>query len=163
MTSALRRWLKVSSSVGVVITPDELWPLRHKALRTSLAIVGQRELAEDIVQDVFLRAIGHREPVRHVEAWLRTLVVRASLNAVRRPTSVTITEDLTEAGTSFEESAMVRIALQSLPPQSRAILALAYFEGLSHREIAELLEIPEGTVASRLSTARAAFEQEWNR
>lgn len=162
MTVAVRRWLKVTSSEGVKLTPDDLWPLRHQAFRTALAIVGQRELAEDIVQDVFVKALNHGEPVRHVEAWLRTLVVRASLNALRRPTSQTLATDVPDDGT-FEEAVLVRAALQKLSPDSRTILALAYFESLSHREIAELLDIPEGTVASRLHTARAAFQKEWNR
>jgi RNA polymerase sigma-70 factor (ECF subfamily) len=145
-----------------LLTPDDVWPLRHRAFRTALAIVGQRELAEDIVQDVLVKALDHGEPVWNVEAWVRTLVVRASLNALRRPTPQILASDPTDNAT-FEDAVLVRDALAKLSPESRTILALAYFESLNHREIAELLDVPEGTVASRLHTARAAFQKEWNR
>lgn len=162
MAIALRRRIKSTGAVGERITPEALWALRHQAYRTALSIVGQRELAEDIVQDVFVKAIEHREPVVHLEAWLRTLIVRQAINTLRRPSSQSLTVDTAEEG-SFEDAILVRAALDKLDPATRALLALAYVDGLSHKELAEMFEIPEGTVSSRLHAARAAFNKEWNR
>jgi RNA polymerase sigma-70 factor (ECF subfamily) len=61
----------------------------------------------------------------------------------------------------FGEQVDVRLVMQSLPADSRAILSLSYFEGLSYQEISDTLGIPAGTVASRLSTARERFRDAW--
>jgi RNA polymerase sigma-70 factor (ECF subfamily) len=56
--------------------------------------------------------------------------------------------------TSFQRTEMVQEAVSTLPDASRAVLVLREFEGLSYKEISESLEIPVGTVMSRLSYAR---------
>lgn len=162
MAIALRRRIKLTGAEGERITPEALWALRHRAYHIALSIVGQRELAEDIVQDVLVKALDHREPVAHLEAWLRTLVVRHAINALRRPSGQAFESETIREG-SFEDGVLVRAALDKLDPETRALLALAYVDGLSHKELAEMFEIPEGTVASRLHAARAAFHKEWNR
>jgi RNA polymerase sigma-70 factor, ECF subfamily len=68
-----------------------------------------------------------------------------------------------EVGHDPTESIAVRDALARLEPTDRAILSLSHFEGLSYAEISQALEIPAGTVASRLHAARDAFRREWNR
>ncbi|MCC6676842.1 MAG: sigma-70 family RNA polymerase sigma factor [Phycisphaerales bacterium] len=60
-----------------------------------------------------------------------------------------------------ERDAMVQQALESLPPALREILILAYFQRLSYIQIADELEIPLGTVKSRLHAAVAAFAKQW--
>jgi RNA polymerase sigma-70 factor (ECF subfamily) len=51
--------------------------------------------------------------------------------------------------------------LKRLTPEHRALLGMAINQGLSYREISEALDIPEGTVASRLSAAKKAFQRKW--
>jgi RNA polymerase sigma-70 factor, ECF subfamily len=162
MAIALRRRIRSTSTVGEQITPEALWALRHRAFHIAIAILGQREQAEDVVQDVFVKALDHREPVLHLEAWLRTLIVRTAINTLRRPSSQSLETDVAEDG-SFEDSILIRAALDKLSPETRVLLALAYVEGLTHKELADMLDIPEGTVASRLHAAKAAFHKEWNR
>jgi RNA polymerase sigma factor (sigma-70 family) len=58
-----------------------------------------------------------------------------------------------------EQAEGVRQAVLSLPPASRAVLVLREYEGLSYREIADTLDIPIGTVMSRLSYARGCLRQ----
>lgn len=63
---------------------------------------------------------------------------------------------------SRERDALVQQALEGLPPALREILVLAYFQRLSYVQIADDLEIPLGTVKSRLHAAVAAFAKRWN-
>ena len=60
-----------------------------------------------------------------------------------------------------ERSRLVKAAVDSLPVHLREILLLSYFQGFSYNQIAESLEIPLGTVKSRLHTAVAAFARAW--
>ena len=77
----------------------------------------------------------------------------------RRPT----TELQAEEAHSPDLDGQIQVArtLQRLKPDQRALLALALGEGLSYRETAAALSIPEGTVSSRLNTAKVAFRKLW--
>lgn len=132
-------------------------------------------LAEDVVQEVFL--IVWREPRRFdpargaVSSWLLTMVHHRSVDAVRREAtrrrhSVRPSEDGEEwsvpAGPGADQAALsavaaghVRDALAKLPAEQREALALAYFGGYTQREVASLVDVPLGTVKSRMFTGVA--------
>ncbi|MCH7903629.1 MAG: RNA polymerase sigma factor [Armatimonadetes bacterium] len=136
---------------------------RDRVYRLALAIVSDPELAEDVAQDTLARAFRDRRQLRDrsaVEAWLRRITVRQALNAcrTRRSTRVDI-EPPDETDNALNLA--VREALAQLKPKHSAVLALAMYEGLTHREISDALDIPEGTVASRIHAAKAAFKQIW--
>ena len=132
--------------------------------RLALAITAQPEMAEDVAQEALVRAAHSREKLRTADepkAWLRTVLVRCAINALKRgqpikPMEEAVLSDPTEA-------IAVHQVLNRLNPTDRAVLALVYFEQLSYAEIGEMLAIPAGTVGSRLHTARAAFEKEWSK
>jgi RNA polymerase sigma-70 factor, ECF subfamily len=139
---------------------------RPKGFRLALKITGCPEAARDAVQEALMRAFRGRRRLRSAEgadAWFRKILVRCALNG--KPT----------LHSAFEERAIgmdadlllerlhVRRTLARLKPEYRALLALAVGEELSYAVIAQTLEIPIGTVGSRLSAAREAFRKEWNR
>lgn len=149
--------------------------------RTALRLcAGRTEEAEDLLQDSVLRAFAKRDNLRDPRAgrsWLFTTLVRTHLNRVRseRRRRETLESDFDDrqfeaalAGWSESElpdermdrdatRAAVRAAMDGLEPQLREVLLLTDLEDFSHRETAAMLEIPEGTVASRLFRARAAL------
>ncbi len=149
--------------------------------RTALRLCrGRTEEAEDLLQDSVLRAFAKRRDLRDPAAgrsWLFTTLVRTHLNRVRsdRRRYETLESDCADqqfeaalAGWNPSEmpedrldreatQAAVRSAIDGLDPLLREVLMLTDVEGFSHRETATMLEIPEGTVASRLFRARAAF------
>ncbi|MCR4342149.1 MAG: sigma-70 family RNA polymerase sigma factor [Gemmatimonadaceae bacterium] len=149
--------------------------------RTALRLCGGRtEEAEDLLQDSVLRAFAKRDNLRDPRAgrsWLFTTLVRTHLNRVRseRRRRETLESDFDDrqfeaalAGWSQSETpderldrdatrAAVRTAIDGLDPELREVLLLTDLEDFSHREAAAMLEIPEGTVASRLFRARAAL------
>ena len=137
----------------------------------ALRILGDVTDAEDVVQDVFSQA--WRQASRYnasrgaVAAWLLTLARSRAIDRLRakraRPAGVTderMADQLVDASPavdsmvlSSEQVSRVRAALDELPLLQRAALELAYFEGLTHAEIAVRLEQPLGTVKTRIRLA----------
>jgi len=137
----------------------------------ALRILGDSTEAEDIVQEVFSQA--WRQASRYstsrgaVAAWLFTLARSRAIDRLRarraRPVGVSddrVTDQLVDAGPpvdslllSSEQVARVRAALDELPLLQRTAIELAYFDGLTHAEIADCLEQPLGTVKTRIRLA----------
>ena len=136
---------------------------RERVYRLALAIVGDPELAEDVAQETLARAFRDRRQLRDrsaVEAWLRRITVRQALNACRARRPERLVSEPT-AETDIALGFAVREALAQLKPEHSTVLALAMYGGLTHREIASALGVPEGTVASRVHAAKAAFRKIW--
>ncbi|HUJ86530.1 MAG TPA: sigma-70 family RNA polymerase sigma factor [Burkholderiales bacterium] len=131
--------------------------------RYARALVGDRSAADDLVQDTLERAWGKFHLYRvgtDLRAWLFTVMHNVYVNRVRalRPTDV-LTDDLPETAqrAAQGDSLMVRDldrALARLPQEQREVLLLVALEDMSYEEAARALDIPIGTVMSRLSRAR---------
>ncbi len=154
---------------------------RYARLVFSLAlrIVGQVELAEDVTQEVFWR-VWERADQYHpgrgsVRAWLLYIARNRALDVLRRrrrrpldahhlpdeglPEAVEPDPGPEDRAVQSWERAQVREALTRLSEEQRAVLLLAYFEGLSHQQIAQRLNLPLGTVKSRLRAAMQALRR----
>ncbi len=130
-----------------------------------------RQEAEEILQDGFIRAfkfISHFRQEGSLEGWLRKIMVNCSLQKLRsqlnlRPVvsldsetdSHRDTDDIIEQLNGKELLKLI----QSLSPVYRIVFNLYVFEGMKHREIAQLLNISEGTSKSNLSDARAILQK----
>lgn len=142
-------------------------------LRVALTLTAQQADAEDLVQDTMLRAYRSvdRFDGRHPRAWLLTIMRRAEINRHRRrrphllndpdadlerlaetPAGPARTPEQVVVGEVFDE--VVEAALSALPLKHQQVVRLVDVDGLSYEETAQLLEIPEGTVMSRLHRAR---------
>lgn len=127
--------------------------------RLALARTANVPDAEDVFQEVFLRFFRHEDKLdsdEHRKAWLiRCTVNRANslLSSPWRRRTVPL-EVAAQVGVE-DEYREVYSAVLSLPARYRAVIHLHYFEGLSVAEIAETLDLPEGTVKSQLSRGRA--------
>ena len=137
---------------------------RAWAYRLALKIVGSPDAAEDVAQAALLKAWGNASALRNdemLQAWLRKIVVRTALNHLR--SNATGRDLRVEPAETPDNDTHLQVTrtLGRLKPEHRAILALALGEGLSYREVAQSLGIPEGTVSSRLNAAKAAFRNLW--
>lgn len=150
---------------------------RHRGLvfRTAIAITGDAEAAADLLQDVFLRLhrfSGHIDPRRPLEPWLYRMTTNLSYTWVkRRQRWLRPLEDVADwlAGARKDTPAyqaelddswrQVQQAVLSLPLSHRGVVVLYYVNDLSLQEIAEILDIPVGTVKSRLHYGRQALKQ----
>lgn len=137
---------------------DVLWAV---ALRTT----GNPADAEDALQEAMisaLRSVERFERRSAVRTWLYRIVVNASLDRLRRNAArPTAPLDDLDPASPVDDTARatdrmdIMAALQELSPGQRAAVVLVHIEGLSVAEAAEVLELPEGTVKSRCSRARA--------
>jgi RNA polymerase sigma-70 factor (ECF subfamily) len=160
--------------------PDETAPLADEALAyldhlyaTAVRLTGSPTAAEDLVQDTYLKAVrfaGQFRPGTNLKAWLFTILHNTFLNdrrgAQRNP--IEVDSEIVEraaheraGSTSPDEQLMqssfspdVEAALTALPAPFREAVWLRDVEGFSYAEIARMLEIPVGTVMSRLSRGR---------
>jgi RNA polymerase sigma-70 factor (ECF subfamily) len=148
--------------------------LRYRKLVISVAyrLCGDSALAEDIAQDTFIRVwdrLADYRPGGNFRAWLMRIATNMTIDAMRKRKPVVNIEDVSLAASgqgpeavavSSERAAVVRAALMRLPMHSRAVVVLREFYALSYKEIAEVLDIPLGTVKSRLNDARRRLKAE---
>lgn len=125
-----------------------------------------RAQAEDLLQEAFIRVFRYLPQYRAegpLEAWLRRLVVRTAINYYHATARQQREVELEEAAmvTAEDNNALAQLSMEDirglinqLPDGCRLVLNLYCFEGLSHREIAELLGIEEKTSSSQLFKAR---------
>jgi RNA polymerase sigma-70 factor, ECF subfamily len=141
---------------------------RYRLLAFSLAfrVVGDRGRAEDVVQDAFLsvwrKGGSYRTGRGSVRTWLTSIVRNRAIDLVRGGKDRNHDDEdlllgLHDDGPSIDDEVaarmdrdQVREALSALPADQLQALSLAYFDGLSHSEIAERTALPLGTVKSRI-------------
>lgn len=144
---------------------DEIEACIPALRRYARGLVGDRDAADDLVQDCLERAVAKRHSWRRdgpVRAWLfRILLNRHRDNLRRAPRHLTPVEDLTielsrPAGQDAHlELRETQAAIAALPDDQRSALLAVALEGLSFDEAASVLEIPKGTLMSRLARARS--------
>lgn len=144
-----------------------VWPHMRSAYNLARWLVRNGEDAEDIVQEASLKAFQALDRFRGGDArvWVLAIVRNTAMNFLRRrkPDVASDFDRLEPADRSpnpeqglLEESRreQIRRAIARLEPEFRETLVLREIEGLSYKEIAAVLDIPAGTVMSRLSRAR---------
>jgi RNA polymerase sigma-70 factor (ECF subfamily) len=148
------------------------------------------DLADDVFQNTFLQVftkIDQYEEGRPVRPWLYTIATHQAIDALRRAGRrqvLSLDQSRTELpngeirsllellesrgpGTveqiqGDERRELIRNSVEQLPEFLRQVVVLAYYQGLKYREIAEILDIPVGTVKSRLHAALVKLQGAWN-
>ncbi len=151
--------------------------------------LGNAEMAEDVFQATFL-AIHMKcelfEEGRRFRPWMYTIATNAAIDASRRNKRhktisldtpreqdnedvgrlVNLLEsselDPMDTATQTERCRLVRTSLEQLPESMNAVIQLVYYQGMKYREAAEVLDLPVGTVKSRLHAAIAKLTEVWN-
>jgi len=148
--------------------------LGPQLIALSAGICRDRHRAEEIVQEAFIKLWKQPPDAGEIAypSWMRRVVTNLSINAVqrtRRPGTLPVVENdrslhsgaAPEADLSSSESVgRIHEAMERIDPSKRAILLLRAREQLSYEQIAEHLDIPVGTVMSRLNRARAALMEQ---
>jgi RNA polymerase sigma-70 factor (ECF subfamily) len=145
---------------------------RYSRLIFSVAfgVVQDRQTAEEVTLDIFTRAwekgSTYDPQLAKVSTWLTRLTRNRAIDRLRREKVRPLQDSVSWAEVTSEpvfeknppeatvhlsmEQQRVRAAVASLPPPQQEVLALAFFNGLSHSEIAQKLELPLGTVKGRI-------------
>ncbi len=150
----------------------EQWVMPHMDAAYNLAhwLAGNHEDAQDVVQDAYLRAFKFFDGFRggNSRSWLLRIVRNAFYDSLRRKrpeASVPVQEDVAErlpdpspgpdaALLQKADGELLRAAIDALPVEYREVLIMRELENLSYKEIADAVEVPLGTVMSRLARAR---------
>lgn len=136
----------------------------------------EKHLAEDVFQEVFYKVIKNYHKFQH-QSSEKTWLIRITINTckdmlrtswIKRVTTFGVLED---SGNDYEKPYDIEKnetnkelyeLIQKLPQKYKEILLLFYYKDLTYEEISEILEIPEGTVRSRLSRAREKLKKMMN-
>jgi len=139
--------------------------------RYARALLRDATRADDLVQDTIVRALDKQhlwQPDSNLRAWLFTLMHNQHVNNVRRYAREGMTVDVDEVGTDLvavsdptasRQISELEAAIARLPEEQRQVLLLIGLEGIRYDEAAAVLDVPIGTVRSRLSRARDALRK----
>lgn len=154
------------------------WMVRlgPRLIALSTGICRDHHRAEEIVQEAFVKLWRKPPDAGEVAyaSWLRRVVTNLSINALQRQKKPQAlpeystdramhSGDTNESQDAAEDLSRVSAAMDKLDPAKRAILILRAHEQLTYEQIAEHLEVPVGTVMSRLNRARAALVEQLQR
>lgn len=148
---------------------DELVALLPRLRRFGRALTRHREDADDLVQIAVERALqraGQWQPGTRLDSWLFRIMKNAWIDEVRsrsRRDALFAPEEAGEhVGVSTDDAQLTRLAVAKamtrLNDDQRLVVGLVLVEGLPYKEAAELLEIPIGTLTSRLARARETLQ-----
>ena len=138
--------------------------------RFARSLTYHREDADDLVQIAMERALGRSEqytPGTRLDSWIFRIIKNAWIDEVRSRTrrdELFVPEEAGEhVGDDFarahEQRLAIRKAVSLLSEEHRLVVGLVLVDGLGYKEAAEVLEIPVGTLTSRLARAREALQQ----
>ena len=150
---------------------EEMVALLPRLRRFACGLTGSLADADDLVQAACLRALdrlGQWQPGSRLDSWMFRILQNLWIDQLRERRGREVAmdpEDLAERSVgdaAREQEARlalgeVRRAVAKLPPEQRAVLMLVSVESVSYKEAAEILDIPIGTVMSRLARARLAL------
>ena len=151
---------------------EDLYEAHYKELVSfAIRMSGSKELSEDLVQETFVKALMNTETVADLSpskkrAWLFRTFKNLFFDRYRRALLESKykqnwqLEYRDDPGMQEIENAML---LQSINPQDRAIFQLRYFDGYSAEEISHMMNLPPGTVRSKLSRCRKYLKQNLER
>jgi RNA polymerase sigma-70 factor (ECF subfamily) len=142
-----------------------LTDLLPRMRRLAVALCRDRTAADDLVQDTIVRALAKQDRFdgANLPAWLSTLMINLFRNDRRRFARLPMLVDLEQAGeTRAHDSDAglgqdIRRALSTLPEEQRIAILLLALEGHSYKEIADMQNVPIGTIMSRIARARESL------
>ena len=137
--------------------------------RYARALAGSREAADDLVQDTLERAwsrISQWQPGSDLRAWLFSIMHNVRIDQMRRqaPPEASLEEDAIDLPVRATQTDRIEVsdldaALAALPDEQRAVVLLVALEDMSYADVAATLDIPVGTVMSRLARGRERLRQ----
>lgn len=167
----------VSGSVSGAVRADldEIFRRDYRlVVGVAAGVLGSREQAEDVAQDVFLSFGGSSVPAGQARGWLCVAAAHTALNLLRSgrrrasreetaaAASDGVVADVAEAVVTLEERDSMRAALARLPRKQSVALVLRH-SGLSYADVAAALDLAPGSVGTTVRRAESALRKELNR
>ncbi len=150
---------------------DRMIEMLPRLRRFAFALTGCQDRGEDLVQETCVKALGRADqwqPGTRFDSWMFRIAKNQWIDTLRlgaRYSGIPLEKlPVVDAASAHNSAAVrhehhaVRAAVNALPPEQRAIVALVCIDGFSYREAAETLAVPIGTVMSRLARARKSLD-----
>ncbi len=143
----------------------ELFERYYRAMfNTALRIVKDEETCYDVVQEAFILVFNNLEQFRFestIGAWIKTIVVRQAIHKIRPEVTAGTTIQNYDAIVWPEDLSgeYLHKAILELPDGYRTVFTMVEIEGYSHREVAEMMQISEGTSKSQLYHAKRMLQK----
>lgn len=134
-------------------------------------LLGDQDLMDDVLQEAYTKGFAALPTFRRRSSagtWLYRITYTTCIDALRRQRRLTVVPDdlladvrdpAPDPGDELAERERLSVALAALPPEQRAAVLLVDREGFDYRTVAEILDVPIGTAASRVSAARRALRR----
>ena len=143
---------------------------REHLRRVAVRLSGNAEIAKDLVQETLLRALrrfDRFQPGTHVRTWLVTILTNLFLDQMKHenvkrkaePELVALEPIEDDPALSVVADAELYSAIQALEPELRDVVELCYLKQMRYREVAVKLNLPTGTIGTRLMRARARLRE----
>lgn len=142
---------------------------RERTVRLTARVLRSDGDAEDAAQEAFIRAFKNIHQFKgecRFYTWLYQIAVRVCMDRLRSPRwkreePLILADETGIEAADISNRILIESLLDSMSPNMRAPLVLREIEGLEYEEIARIMQIPVGTVRSRLNTARSQFRKLW--
>lgn len=145
---------------------EEIYQENHRFIRTVVYWCVRSDGVEDIVQETFIKAWKNRENFKgnsQIRTWLYRIAMNCCYDYLKKNQPMGQGEDVdtlpVESSDDLEVKQIIDLGLSKMSGEQRESFVLFYKMGLTQKEIAELREIPEGTVKSQLFSAREIFSK----
>ena len=138
------------------------------ALRTAYLITSERHTAEDVLQDTFIQCIKSINSLKNnssFKPWFYKILIRNAYKAVKAQKNIILSEKIYDkADTAVydkyqSETNVLLNCINALKPKLRSTVILFYYNELSIKEISKIMQCPQGTVKSRLNTAKKELKK----
>jgi RNA polymerase sigma-70 factor (ECF subfamily) len=146
---------------------------RSRLFRMAFAWSHSADIAEDVVQETMIKALNNVDKIKNdvaMDSWLFRILSNCYIDYCRKQREQVDIESTTLVDLETPESVMhlnemlatVRTAIANLPFKHRQVITLIDIENFSYAEVADIVEVPQGTIMSRLNRARQALKQDLN-
>ena len=137
--------------------------MENRLYRVSCGLLREHQDRLDAVQEAIVRAWEKADGLRkaeYFETWLTRILINVCYDTLRAHSRIVPLEDAAEQPAPEGANRELRDAIERLNPDMRLAVVLHYMEGYKLREIAEILEVPIGTVKTRLLRAKRALREQ---
>lgn len=143
---------------------------RSRLYRMAFAWTSDTDIADEIVQETMIKAMNNVDKVKNIDAldsWLFRVLSNCFIDFCRKQKEVVNIDDIKLIDTKTPESihsknemlASIRAAISYLPFKYRQVITLVDIENFSYAEVAEIIDVPMGTIMSRLNRARQSLKK----
>ena len=136
---------------------------KDKLYRIALLYLGNADTAEEVLDEAAYRGVkacGRLKEPEYFDTWMTRILINAASDELRRRKRHQSFEELPESAAEEFDSLPLKDAISRLPKELKEIVVLRYFSGYTLKETAEILDIPQGTAATRQRRALSLLRLE---